>query len=223
MTEIKIKSKVMAKNDSIAGEIRVELHKHNIRSMNLIGSPGSGKTTLLEKIIPLLSKSWHCGVIEGDVKTDYDMKRIAALDVPAVQIVTMGSCHLSAEMIRNMLTEFTLDSLDFLIIENVGNLICPVAYDLGEDCRMIVVSITEGSEKPLKYPPAFVSADILVITKIDLEPYVDASAQTLAENARNINPRITVLHTSAKTGEGIVSLVDFLSSLSPSGRKAEHG
>ncbi|MBA7473191.1 Hydrogenase maturation factor HypB [subsurface metagenome] len=146
MTEIKLKSKVMAKNDQIAEEIRSQLHSHDIQCINLIGSPGSGKTTLLEKTIPLLKEKWMCGVIEGDVKTDCDMKRITALDVPSVQIQTQGSCHLSAEMIKNVLSVFSLEQLDFLVIENVGNLICPVAYDLGEDHRLIIVSITEGAE-----------------------------------------------------------------------------
>ncbi len=179
MSKIELRSKILKKNESIAEDIRSELSSNGLWCMNLIGSPGSGKTTLLEKTIPLLSKKGRCGVIEGDVKTDYDMKRIAALNIPTVQIETSGSCHLSSEMIKNVLQGFSLEELDFLVIENVGNLICPVAYDLGEDQRLVIVSITEGDEKPLKYPAAFVSADVLVVTKADLEPYVDASVNKI--------------------------------------------
>lgn len=211
MPKIELKSKILKKNESIAEDIRSELKKNGLWCMNLIGSPGSGKTTLLEKTIPLLSKKGRCGVIEGDVKTDYDMKRIAALNIPAVQIETSGSCHLSSYMIKNVLPDFSLDELDFLIIENVGNLICPVAYDLGEDQRLIVVSITEGDEKPLKYPAAFVSADVLVVTKADLEQYVDASIKKIVANAKSINRNIAVFVTSAKTGEGIDSLAGYIS------------
>ena len=205
----------MANNEQRAEKIRSEFHASGILSMNLIGSPGSGKTTLLEKVIPALEKHGKCGVIEGDVKTDCDMQRIAALNIPTVQIETLGSCHLSAEMVQKVLADFSLDQLDFIIIENVGNLICPVAYDLGEDHRLIVVSVTEGNEKPLKYPSAFVSADTLVITKIDLEPYVDASAAQIEDNALSINPGLKVFHTSAKTGDGIDNLADYLRSAPP--------
>ena len=211
MSKIELKSKILKKNESIAEDIRSKLNSNGLWCMNLIGSPGSGKTTLLEKTIPLLSKKGRCGVIEGDVKTDYDMKRIAALNIPTVQIETSGSCHLSSEMIKNVLPDFSLEKLDFLVIENVGNLICPVAYDLGEDQRLIVVSITEGDEKPLKYPAAFVSADVLVVTKADLEPYVDASVKKMVDNAKSINRNITVFVTSAKTGEGIDSLTAYIS------------
>ncbi|MBN1292434.1 MAG: hydrogenase nickel incorporation protein HypB, partial [Candidatus Latescibacteria bacterium] len=192
MTEISLKSKVMKKNDRIAENLRSMLHKHTIFGLNLIGSPGSGKTTLLEAVLPGLIKKLHCGVIEGDVKTDNDMKRIAALGVPAVQIETQGSCHLNAEMVLNAIDRFSLPSLDMLIIENVGNLICPVSYDLGEDYRVIVLSITEGDDKPLKYPSAFIFADVLVITKIDLEPYVDANVETMKSNALSLNPGLKV-------------------------------
>ncbi len=211
MSKIELRSKILKKNKSIAEDIRSELNSNGLWCMNLIGSPGSGKTTLLEKTIPLLSKKGRCGVIEGDVKTDYDMKRIAALNIPTVQIETSGSCHLSSEMIKNVLPDFSLEELDFLVIENVGNLICPVAYDLGEDQRLVVVSITEGDEKPLKYPAAFVSADVLVVTKADLEPYVDASVKKIVDNAKSINRNIAVFVTSAKTGEGIDSLTNYIS------------
>ncbi|MBA7558901.1 Hydrogenase maturation factor HypB [subsurface metagenome] len=210
MAEVKVKSKVLIKNDKIADTINSRFRENNIVSLNLIGSPGSGKTTLLEAVLPRIKDSLSFGVIEGDVKTENDMKRIAAFDVPVTQIQTQGSCHLNADMVDAVLDEFSLPELDVMIIENVGNLICPVAYNLGEDYRVVVISVTEGEDKPLKYPSAFISADVLIITKADLAPYVDARIEVLKENAISINPKLTVFITSAKTGEGIDEFIDFL-------------
>ncbi len=206
MSEIAIKSPILAENNRIADHVRQRLNLHVITCFNLIGSPGSGKTALLEATLSQLSGTIACGVIEGDVKTDHDMRRIARLGVPAHQIETMGSCHLTARMIEESLSRFDLDSLDVMIIENVGNLICPVAYQLGENVRMVVVSITEGADKPLKYPAAFVSADCAIITKIDLEPYIDVTAKELEKNILTINPRLTVIKTSVRNGTGIDTL-----------------
>jgi len=209
MVKVTIKSKVLSKNDQIAQSNRLRLHEKGIRSFNMIGSPGSGKTSLLEAVFQSCGDKANCAVIEGDVKTDNDMQRIAALGVPAVQIQTEGACHLNAEQIESKLENLPLDDTNLLVIENVGNLICPVSYDLGEDCRLIVISVTEGEDKPLKYPSAFISADAIVITKIDLAPYVDVVPQQLKANALSINPNLKVFMTSAKTGEGIDKFADF--------------
>jgi len=207
---VPVKSKVLAGNEQIAGEIRSVLGARGIKCMNLIGSPGSGKTSLLEALFREAKDTVRAAVIEGDVKTDNDMRRIAALGVPSVQIQTDGACHLNAEQIKRELGNLPLDGIDLLVIENVGNLICPVAYDLGEDNRVIVISITEGEDKPLKYPSAFVSADTVVITKTDLTPYMDVDPDTLKTNALSVNPRLDVFFTSAKTGDGIRGLAEFL-------------
>ena len=203
--------KVLGKNDRIAARIRAGFREHGVGCVNLIGSPGSGKTALLESSLPGLRGSVRCAVIEGDVKTDRDMRRMAAAGVEAVQIETGGGCHLDAQLVDDRVHDLDLDALDLVIIENVGNLICPVAYDLGEDLRLIVLSVAEGEDKPLKYPSAFASAGGVVITKVDLAPHVDADPGAMASNALSINPSLEVLETSARTGEGIEAFQALLS------------
>jgi len=193
----------MEKNDRLAEVNRAKFKDEGILCINMIGSPGSGKTTLLEAAFRQINDKYNCAVIEGDVKTDNDMRRIEKAGVRALQIQTDGSCHLNAGQIGNMLSRLPISSIDLLIIENVGNLICPVSYDLGEEYRMIVVSVTEGEDKPLKYPSAFMSADMTIITKIDLAPYVDVGPEKLIANALSINPNLKIVSTSAKTGEGM--------------------
>ena len=219
MTRVALKSKVLEHNDMIAGRLRARFQKDGIFCLNLIGSPGSGKTTLLEAILPKLAEHFRCGVIEGDVATNNDMRRIAALGISAVQIETRGSCHLTAEMVEKAFGDLA-GGLELLVIENVGNLICTVAYDLGEDCRLVVLSTAEGEDKPLKYPAAFVSAHVLVVTKIDLEPYVDSRAAVMVSNALRSNPRLRVFTTSAKTGDGIGPLIEFISEKLLHGKEA---
>ncbi len=203
MIRISLRSKIMEKNDRLAEANRTKFKDEGILCFNMIGSPGSGKTTLLEAAFSRIDNKYNCAVIEGDVKTDNDMRRIEKVGVRAVQIQTNGSCHLNAEQVGSMLSTLPISGIDLLIIENVGNLICPVSYDLGEEYRMIVMSVTEGEDKPLKYPSAFMSADMTIITKIDLAPYVDASPEKLKANALSINPNLKVVSTSAKTGEGM--------------------
>jgi hydrogenase nickel incorporation protein HypB len=210
MTKIPLKSRVMQKNDEIAGAIREKLKAQRIFCLNMIGSPGSGKTSLLETLFKLFDRKGTCAVIEGDVKTDNDRQRIEKAGVQAVQIETDGACHLNAAQVDKMLTGLALDGVKYLFIENVGNLICPAAYDLGENKRMIVISVAEGEDKPLKYPSAFMRADMVVITKIDLAEYVDVDIETLKNNALSINPKLDLFLTSVKTNTGIDSLMIFL-------------
>jgi hydrogenase nickel incorporation protein HypB len=214
MTRVALKSKVLEHNDRIAGRLRTHFHGNGTFCLNLIGSPGSGKTTLLEAMLPRLAERFRCGVVEGDVKTDNDLRRIVALGIPAVQIETGGVCHLTADMVENALGDLA-DSMDLLVIENVGNLICTVAYDLGEDHRLVVVSIAEGEDKPLKYPAAFVSAHAVVVTKIDLEPYVDARVEIMVRNALSCNPSLRIFPVSARTGEGVGALAGFIAGKIP--------
>ncbi|MBU0507075.1 MAG: hydrogenase nickel incorporation protein HypB [bacterium] len=214
MINIEIKNKVLSKNDEIAEHIRTLFRKKGITGLNLIGSPGSGKTALLEATFKHLNGKLACAVVEGDVKTENDKIRIEATGVPAVQIETESSCHLNAEQVEKSLSELDLDNTKCLFIENVGNLICTTSYDLGEKYKVIVISVAEGQDKPLKYPSAFTSTNVLVITKTDLAPYVDVDIEKLKENALSINPKLRTFITSAKTGDGIEEFANFLMDVS---------
>jgi hydrogenase nickel incorporation protein HypB len=207
---IKLEKKVLSRNDMLAAELRELFREKRIAVMNMVSSPGSGKTSLLEKTLGALSEVLSIGVIEGDIQTENDAIRIAATGVPVHQIQTGGACHLEAEMVRKALQHFHLDELDLLIIENVGNLVCPSAFDLGEALRVSVISVTEGDDKPLKYPAMFHSADVMVINKMDLLPYTDFSVEKVIGNARSLNPGIRILETSCRTGEGLDRWSDFV-------------
>ena len=212
MSVITVERKILKKNDEIAADNRNLFSQNRIFVINLLSSPGSGKTTLLEKAIAHLNGKLSLAVIEGDVQTDRDAMRISKHDVPVVQIVTNGGCHLEAKLIQDALPNFDLTNLKMLIIENVGNLVCPSNYDLGEHKKIVIASTTEGDDKPLKYPNMFRVSDVCVINKIDLLPYVDFSIEQFMTRARQINPAIRFFETSAKTGEGISDWVDWLQS-----------
>ena len=201
--KIKLEKKVLSRNDILAEELRTLFKDKGIAVMNMVSSPGSGKTSLLEKTLGSLSKELSIGVIEGDIQTENDALRIAATGVPVHQIQTGGACHLEADMVRRALDHFDLDSLDLMIIENVGNLVCPSAFDLGEGMRVSLISVTEGDDKPLKYPAMFHSADVMVINKMDLLPYCDFSVEKVIQNARSLKPGIRILETSCRTGDGL--------------------
>jgi hydrogenase nickel incorporation protein HypB len=214
MINIQIKNKVLSKNDEIALRIRNLYKEKGIAALNLIGSPGSGKTALLEATFKYLNGKLPCAVVEGDVKTENDKIRIEATGVPATQIETEGSCHLNAEQVEKALSDLDLDKTKCLFVENVGNLICTTSYDLGEEYKTIVISVAEGEDKPLKYPSAFTSTNVLVITKTDLAPYVDVDIEKLKENALSINPKLKTFITSSKTSEGIEEFANFLLDIS---------
>jgi len=207
-------TKVMDVHKSIlsANERQAQANKEHLArlgavAINMISSPGSGKTTLLERTIDELGKELRIGVIEGDIETDRDAERIRAKGVPVVQITTGGACHLDAHLvhkgIRTLEAQLTRPMLDLLFIENVGNLVCPAAFKLGEHHRMVLLSVPEGSDKPIKYPKAFLSADIFVITKIDLLEYFDFSIEEAFDYALRLNPKLKTIALSAKTGEGM--------------------
>jgi hydrogenase nickel incorporation protein HypB len=200
---ITIERKVLEKNDAIAANIREGLKDKNIFSFNILSSPGSGKTSLVEKTIEYLKDRIKIAVIEGDVQTDLDAQRINMLEVPVTQIVTNGGCHLEAGLVRDALNSLNLNGIQLLIIENVGNLVCPAGYDLGEDTKVVVLSTTEGDDKPLKYPAMFRNASVLIINKIDLLPYVNCSVEQIKINALSINPQLRIFETSCTTGAGI--------------------
>ena len=208
--KITLEQKVLSRNDLLAADLRRLFASEKVAVMNIVSSPGSGKTSLLEKTLGSLSQNLSIGVIEGDIQTDNDAVRIAKTGVPVHQIQTGGACHLEAEMVRKALSHFRLEELDLLIIENVGNLVCPSAFDLGEGLRVAVISTTEGDDKPLKYPAMFRSADVMVINKIDLLPYTDFDVEKVIHNARSLNPEIKVLKTSCRTGDGLDEWAEFV-------------
>ncbi|MCK4894520.1 MAG: hydrogenase nickel incorporation protein HypB [Calditrichia bacterium] len=212
MSVLTIERKVLEKNDIIADSNRKLFKSQQIFSINLVSSPGSGKTSLVEKTIEYCRDKIKMGVVEGDIQTDLDAKRVDALGIPVVQIVTHGACHLEAALVRDSLNQLPLSSLELVIIENVGNLVCPSGYDLGEDKKVVIVSTTEGDDKPLKYPAMFRNAEVLIINKIDLAPYLNTAIAELEKNALSINSELQVFKTSCTTGEGIEAWCQWLES-----------
>ena len=203
MTRLTIERKVLEKNDAIANEIRESLKEKKIFTINLVSSPGSGKTSLVERTIANSKDRIKTAVIEGDVQTDLDAQRVDAFDIPVIQIVTNGACHLEAGLVRDAYKQLNPDNIELLIIENVGNLVCPAGYDLGEELKAVIVSTTEGDDKPLKYPAMFRNSSVLIINKIDLVPYTHCSLEKLKSNALAINPSLKIFETSCTTDEGI--------------------
>jgi hydrogenase nickel incorporation protein HypB len=203
MTKVAIEKKVLNENDQIAARLRETLTRAGTLTVNLISSPGSGKTSVLEKTLERLPHGTHAAVLTGDIQTDNDARRLARYGYPVKQITTAGACHLDARMIENHLDDGFGDDLDLLLIENVGNLVCPTSYDLGEDAKIVVLSVTEGEDKPLKYPGIFRKAELMILNKIDLLPYVPFDPELAIENARRIHPGIQVIKTSCTTGAGL--------------------
>lgn len=214
MAVVTIERKVLQKNDEVAEQNRALFRKCGTFVINLVSSPGSGKTSLLEKTLEHLKGRIKAAVVEGDVQTDLDARRVAKFDVPVVQIVTNGGCHLDAKLVQDALSNIDVDGIDLLVIENVGNLVCPAGYDLGEAMKVVVASTTEGDDKPLKYPAMFRNASVLIVNKIDLVPYVNCSVAELKKNALRINPGLTVFETSCTTGSGVREWSDWLISKS---------
>jgi len=200
MAELEIWEDLFSQNNRKAAENRNVFKSHGIYVINMMGSPGSGKTTLLENILPKLGAHLRTAVIEGDLATQNDALRIEKTGITALQINTDGACHLESEMIEKQLSMLDLNSLDLIIIENVGNLVCPASFDLGEDMRMVVLSVAEGEDKPVKYPTAFLNADTVVITKTDLVPYVDVDVDVMKRYIAGINPKAVVFETAKKDG-----------------------
>ena len=210
MAIVTIERKVLEKNDELAEQNRRLFRKSATFVINLVSSPGSGKTSLLEKTIESLKGKMKIAVIEGDVQTDLDAQRIAKFDVPVVQIVTNGGCRLDAKLVQDAVSRLDLDGVKLLVIENVGNLVCPAGYDLGEAMKVVVASTTEGDDKPLKYPAMFRNASVLIINKIDLLPYLNCNLAELEKNALQINPNLAVFEVSCTTGSGIKEWSDWL-------------
>ena len=203
MTTVPLERKVLSENDRLAAELRAEFARHGIFCLNLIGSPGSGKTALLERTLASFAPDKRVAVLTGDIRTDADARRLARYGFPARQITTAGACHLDARMIVRALEGWDLAAIDLLFIENVGNLVCPTSYDLGENARAVLLSVTEGEDKPLKYPATFHHADLMVLNKVDLLPYVPFQAALACENARRVQPEIEIVEVSCTSGQGL--------------------
>jgi hydrogenase nickel incorporation protein HypB len=205
MSIITIERKVLEKNDAVAGENRALLDRHGTIALNVVSSPGAGKTTLLERTLEELDGTLPVAVVEGDVETDLDARRLTRFGLPVVQLVTRGACHLDAALVREALLRLNLAATRLLIIENVGNLVCPAGFDLGEAAKVVLLSVAEGDDKPLKYPAMFRNSQVLVITKMDLCPHVRCDVARMRERALQVNPALRVFETSAVTGQGIAA------------------
>ncbi len=208
--KVSVVKNILEANERIALENRAIFDEKNLMVFNLMSSPGAGKTSLLEKTIGALKDELRMGVIEGDIQSSQDAERIAALGIPAVQINTGGACHLDGNMIRDTFKEFDFDALDLLVVENVGNLVCPAEFQVGEDFKAMILSVAEGDDKPAKYPLMFHESEILLVNKIDLLPYVDCSVEKIREEALKVNPGLTIFEISCKTGEGLGAWYDWL-------------
>lgn len=207
---LQVEQDVLSKNDLVAAQNRNYFKTNNILALNLVSSPGSGKTTILEQTIAALKKDLSIAVIEGDQQTLLDAERIDATGVPVVQVNTGAGCHLDADMVHRALHQLSLQDNSLLMIENVGNLVCPAMFDLGEASKIVIISVTEGEDKPLKYPAMFDAADICLINKIDLLPYVDFDVERCKEYALQVNHNLAFFEVSAKSGEGMDSWFKWL-------------
>jgi hydrogenase nickel incorporation protein HypB len=210
MPKVTIAQNILAVNDTVADEIQQMLTARGIRTLNIMSSPGAGKTTLLERTLLRLRGQVGIGVIEGDIETTADAERIEATGAETVQINTQGACHLEAHMIRDALAQMDLSHIDLLIIENIGNLVCPSFWNLGEDMRVVLTSTTEGDDKPAKYPQMFAASQVMVINKLDLLPYVDYDLEKAKRQALAINPHLRIFELSCRTGEGLDAWCDWL-------------
>jgi hydrogenase nickel incorporation protein HypB len=218
---IEVRKNVLKQNDLTARSLREQFRAAGVFVVSLVSSPGSGKTMFLEKTLTLLRQNYRVAALVGDLATENDAIRLARSQAPVKQITTGTLCHLEAAMVQNALQEWDLEQLDFLFIENVGNLVCPSSYDLGENLRLVVISVTEGEDKPLKYPTIFNSADVAIVTKMDLASAVEFDWQAAYGNIQAVRPGMLVFKLSAKSGEGMDDYLDFLEKRLSESRVAE--
>jgi hydrogenase nickel incorporation protein HypB len=207
---VEVRQKVLKQNDLVARALRQHFHEAGVCAVSLVSSPGTGKTRFLESTLTRLRERYRVATLVGDLATDNDAQRLARTETPVRQISTGTVCHLEAAMVQSALAGWNLDDLDFLFIENVGNLVCPASYDLGEDLRLVLLSVTEGEDKPLKYPTIFNTADIAIVTKIDLAQAVEFDRAAAHRNIQSVRPGMQIFEVSAKTGAGMEALCDFL-------------
>lgn len=208
--KVSLSQKILSRNEECAQKNRQFFQNHKILCLNVISSPGAGKTSLLVRTIQDLKDRLRIGVIEGDIATDNDARRIVAAGAAAFQIETKGACHLSAEQVHNALPEIDAENKDLIFIENVGNLVCPSAFDLGESGRVVILSIPEGDDKPAKYPGTFGGASVVLLNKVDLLPHVSFDRNRVAADLHTVNPRAEIFSVSAATGQGLSSWYEWL-------------
>ena len=207
---IEVKQSVFADNNADAGRLRQELRAQGTCLVNLMSSPGSGKTTTLTKLLPLLTQTLRVGILEADIDSDVDAAAIAKTGAPVVQLHTGGMCHLDADMTRQGLSQLPTRDLDLVILENVGNLVCPAEFDTGAALNMMILSVPEGHDKPLKYPLVFQVCDAMIVNKIDVMPYFDFDLEKVTDYARRRNPNIRIFPISARTGQGVEALASWI-------------
>ena len=210
MERVPLERKVLNENERVAAGLRASFEQHDILCLNLISSPGSGKTSLLERTLESFDRSERVALLTGDIQTENDAKRLARFGFPVKQITTGGTCHLDARMVEKALADWRLEDIDLLLIENVGNLVCPSSYDLGEAAKVVVLSVAEGEDKPLKYPSIFFKSELLILNKIDLLPYVSFDIAAAEENAQRIHSGMQIVRTSCRTGEGFADWLAWL-------------
>jgi len=223
VAKVTIARNILAANDACASELHEYLRLHGLYTLNLMGTPGAGKTSLLECTVQSLGAELGVAVIEGDIETSVDAERIEQAGARAMQINTRGACHLEAHMVRDALAELDLTATRLLFIENVGNLVCPAEWDLGEDCRVVVVSTTEGDDKPAKYPQMFACAQAMVLNKLDLLPYVSYDPTRVKHYALAVNPRLRIFEISCRTGVGLDAWCQWVRTLVTSAPTLERG
>jgi hydrogenase nickel incorporation protein HypB len=212
MERVPLERKVLNENARVAAELRARFAQHNVLCLNLIGSPGSGKTSLLERTLESFAPEERVALLTGDIQTENDALRLARFGFPVKQITTGGTCHLDARMIERALADWQLEQIDLLLIENVGNLVCPSSYDLGEAAKIVVLSVPEGEDKPLKYPSIFFKSELLVLNKIDLLPYVPFDIAAAEANARKVHAEMEIVRVSCQTREGLNEWLGWLQS-----------
>jgi hydrogenase nickel incorporation protein HypB len=210
LVSVDVHEKILAVNDRTALHNREHLDREGVFAVNLMGSPGAGKTAVLEATARALEGRRRLGVIAGDLETERDADRLRAARVPAAAITTGTACHLDAEMLHEALHDFPAKDLDYLFVENVGNLVCPAVYDLGQAVNVVALSVTEGEDKPLKYPVMFRKADLVLLTKTDLLPHLDLDVTALEAGLARVMPRASILHLSARSGNGVSAWIDWL-------------
>ncbi len=217
---IEVRKNILKQNDLLAAALRERFHNEGVLAISLVSSPGAGKTAFLEDTLKRLNKEFRVAALVGDLATENDAARLARSGAPVKQITTGTLCHLEARMVETALQDWNVGKLDFLFIENVGNLVCPSSYDLGEDLRLVLLSVTEGEDKPLKYPTIFNSADVAIITKMDLAAAVEFDEPAAIRNIHAVRPGMEILRVSSKTGAGMEQFQELLDRLR--GRKAAH-
>jgi len=223
MNRIPLEKNILSENDRTAADLRERFRENGTLCLNLISSPGSGKTALLERTLQSFSPTRRVAVLAGDIQTENDARRLARFGFPVKQITTGGACHLDARMIARHLADWPRHPIDLLFIENVGNLVCPASYDLGEAAKIVLLSVTEGEDKPLKYPSIFFKSELAIITKTDLLPYVPFHLASAEANARRVHPGMEIVKLSSANGQGIPDWLAWVENRMPAASEAVAG